>query len=107
MEAMKFYTEEKALDMVLGEKGTQLRDEYEADMTAFLMGDTIRKVRQSKNMTQEELGELIGVKKAQISRLEKGYNNMNLTTVSRVFRALGITRATLDLGAIGKVALWG
>ena len=104
---MKFYTEEEALDMVLGEKGAQLRDEYEADMTAFLMGDTIRKVRQSKNMTQEELGELIGVKKAQISRLEKGYNNMNLNTVSRVFRALGITSATLDLGAIGKVALWG
>ena len=52
MEAMKFYTEEEALDMVLGKKGAQLRDEYEADMTAFLMGDTIRKVRQSKKLSR-------------------------------------------------------
>ena len=70
------------------------------------IGETIRKARQSKNMTQEELGVLIGVGKAQISRLERGYNNMTLTTVSRVFRALGITSAYLDLSGIGKVALW-
>ena len=54
----------------------------------------------------EELGVLIGVRKAQISSLERGYNNMTLTTVSRVFRALGITSAYLDLSGIGKVALW-
>ena len=76
-------------------------------MSAFLMGETIRKVRQSKNMTQEELGALIGVKKAQISRLERGYNNMTLTTICRVFRALGISSAILDLGTNGRIALWG
>lgn len=30
--SMKFYTEEEALDMVLGKKGTQLRDEYETEL---------------------------------------------------------------------------
>ena len=100
------YSEDEAFNQVLGEKGTPARDKYEEDMSAFLVGETIRKARQSKNMTQEELGVLIGVRKAQISRLERGYNNMTLTTVSRVFRALGITSAYLDLSGIGKVALW-
>ena len=103
---MKFYSEEETLNIVLGEKGTPARDMYEEDMEAFLVGEAIRKARQSKNLTQEELGALIGVKKAQISRLERGYNNMTLTTVSRVFRALGITSASLDLSGLGKVALW-
>ena len=106
MDRMKFYSEDEALNQVLGEKGTPARDKYEEDMSAFLVGETIRKARQSKNMTQEELVVLIGVRKAQISRLERGYNNMTLTTVSRVFRALGITSAYLDLSGIGKVALW-
>jgi ribosome-binding protein aMBF1 (putative translation factor) len=107
MGKMKFYSEEEALKMVLGEQGTSARDIYEEDMSAFIMGETIRKARQSRNLTQEELGALIGVKKAQISRLERGYNNMTLSTISRVFRALGITSATLDLGIMGKIALWG
>ena len=106
MDRMKFYSEDEALKQVLGEKGTPARDIYEEDMSAFLVGETIRKARQSKNMTQEELGVLIGVRKAQISRLERGYNNMTLTTVSRIFRALGITSAYLDLSGFGKVALW-
>lgn len=106
MDRMKFYSEDEALNQVLGEKGTPARDIYEEDMSAFLVGETIRKARQSKNMTQEELGVLIGVRKAQISRLERGYNNMTLTTVSRIFRALGITSAYLDLSGFGKVALW-
>ena len=104
---MKLYSEENVLDMVLGKPGAVARDLYEEDMSAFIMGETIRKVRQSRNLTQEELGALIGVKKAQISRLERGYNNMTISTISRVFRALGITSATLDLGIMGKIALWG
>ena len=49
------YSEDEALNQVLGEKGTPARDKYEEDMSAFLVGETIRKARQSKNMTQEEL----------------------------------------------------
>lgn len=107
MDTMKIYTEEEALNKVLGVKGTPLRDSYEEDVAAFVVGETIRKARQAQNLTQEELGALIGVKKAQISRMERGYNNMTLATMGRVFRALGITSAALELGGAGKVALWG
>ncbi|MDO4310807.1 MAG: hypothetical protein Q4C43_08835 [Prevotella sp.] len=48
--AVKFYTEEKALDMVLGCKGTPERDIYEMWMNSFLMGEATKKARLSKNV---------------------------------------------------------
>ena len=88
----------------LGEKGTSARDDYEAEMNSFLMGEAIRKARLSKHLTQEQLGDMIGVKRAQVSRIEKGHN-LTFATMARVFRSMGI-RATLDMGSVGKVALW-
>ena len=99
----KFYSEEKALDMVLGEKGTSLRNQYETDVQVYLIGEAIRQARQSKNLTQEQLGEMIGVKRAQVSRIENG-RNLTLSTVSKVFKAMNIP-AWLHLSGIGNVAL--
>ena len=100
----------KLVDDVWGEKGTEERDAMEKqlkeEVNAYYLGEAIRKARQAQKLTQEELGERIGVQRAQISRLEKGHTIMTLSTLSRVFRALGIASATLDLGAAGKVALW-
>lgn len=104
MAIMKYYTEGEALDKVLGEKGTPLRNQYEADMNAFLIGEAIKKARQSKNLTQEELGAMIGVKKSQVSRIEKG-SNITFATMAKIFRAMGIS-ANFEMAGIGKVALW-
>lgn len=101
---MKYYTEGEALDKLLGEKGTPLRNQYEADMNAFLIGEAIKKARQSKNLTQEELGAMIGVKKSQVSRIEKG-SNITFATMAKIFRAMGIS-ANFEMAGIGKVALW-
>ncbi len=98
------------VDEVWGEKGTPERDRMEVrlkeDLHAYYVGEAIKKARQAQHLTQEELGKKIGVQRAQISRLEKGKSVITLPTMSRVFKALGIATATLDLGYIGKVALW-
>ncbi|MDD7564282.1 MAG: helix-turn-helix transcriptional regulator, partial [Alloprevotella sp.] len=72
---------------------------------AYRIGEAIKNARLKQNLTQAELGERIGVQKAQISRMERGYS-ISIPTMSRVFKALGIATATLDLGIGGKVALW-
>lgn len=72
----------------------------------YIVGEAIRKARLAQNLTQEQLGERIGVQRAQISKLEKGASVITLPTMSRVFQALGIATATLDLGIAGKIALW-
>ena len=70
------------------------------------IGKFIAEKRKAKNLTQEELGERIGVKKSQISKIESGKCIITLPTMSRVFKALGFGSASLDLGIGGKVALW-
>ena len=104
MEAKKFYTLEEIEDKYIGEKGTPKRDAYEEEINSFLIGEAIKQARQSKNLTQEELGNLIGVQRAQISRIENG-KNLTFSTIARVFKAMGIS-AKLEIGSMGKVALW-
>ncbi len=104
MGKMKFYTHEEMLDSVIGEKGTSRRDKYEAEINSFLMGEAIKKARISKNLTQEELGKMIGVKRSQVSRIEKG-DNLTFSTIARAFKAMNIT-AFFDMEGVGKIALW-
>lgn len=98
------------VDEVWGEIGTPERDGMEVrlkeELNAYFVGEAIKKARQAQNLTQEELGRRIGVQRAQISRLENGKSVITLPTMSRVFRALGINSGVLELGTLGKVALW-
>lgn len=107
---MRLYSLEEVTDEIIGRKGTAERDEFDRSVEeavhAYQVGEAIKKARVRQNLTQEELGERIGVKRSQICKLENGRCSPTLSTVSRVFRALGIATATLDLGAYGKVALW-
>ena len=107
---MKLYSFDEVLDEDLGKAGTPERDAFEADVEAeiraYHIGEAIKQARKEQNLTQEELGAKVGVKKSQISKLESGKCIITLPTMSRVFKALGIATATLDLGIGGKVALW-
>ena len=109
MENMKTYTFDEVKDELLGKVGTSERDEHErkvADaVNAFRLGEVVRERRLDQNLTQEELGKRMGVKKSQVSKLERG-DDMSLRSMRRVFRALGVESATLDLGEAGKVTLW-
>jgi DNA-binding XRE family transcriptional regulator len=110
MEEMKLYTLDEALDEHFGPVGTPRRDEHEAQVAeavhAYRIGEAIKQARIRQKLTQEELGERIGVHKAQISRIERGYS-ITIPTMCRVFKALGIASAKLDLGrGFGKIALW-
>ncbi|MCD8318310.1 MAG: helix-turn-helix domain-containing protein [Paraprevotella sp.] len=98
------------VDEVWGEKGTSERDVMEArlkeDLQAYYIGEAIKEERLKQDLTQEELGAKVGVKKSQISKLESGKCIITLPTMSKVFKALGFDSAPLDLGIGGKVALW-
>lgn len=85
---MKAYTLEKAKDELIGKRGTAEREQYESELKLEMIGDMIQQARKQRNLTQEELGNLIGVKKAQISRLENNTGNITLETVLKVFNAL-------------------
>ncbi|NEN22566.1 helix-turn-helix transcriptional regulator [Cryomorpha ignava] len=93
---MKTYSLDEAEDLLVGKKGTKERDEYEFELKLELIGDIIKTARIKRNLTQEQLGELVGVKKAQISRLENSTGNVTFETVIRILDALG-ARLSLNL----------
>lgn len=76
------------IDKHIGKRGTERRDEFEEELRLDIIGSKIKELRESKNLTQDELGELVGVKKAQISKIENNFTNARFETILKVFRAL-------------------
>ena len=109
MAQMKLISLDEALDSHFGKRGTPRREQHEAEVAealhAYRIGEAIKKAREQQNLTQAQLGERIGVGKAQISRLERGCS-ITIPTMSRVFKALGIATASLNLGGLGNIELW-
>lgn len=85
---VKTYTLDRIKDEMIGKRGTAKRNTYEFELNLELLGEMIRLARQKRNLTQEQLGDLIGVQKAQISKLEKNANNVTVETILKVFNAL-------------------
>ena len=84
-----FYTLDEIQDEFVGKRGTPKREAYEIELKLELLGGEIKDLRKKQNLTQTELGKRIGVKKAQISRIENNTSNVTLVTISKVFKALG------------------
>lgn len=66
---------------VYGKPGTERRDELDRDFESFKIGLLLRKAREEKNLTQEELGELVDKKRTYISRVENNGSNLTLKTL--------------------------
>jgi len=85
---MKTYSFAEMKDKYIGKVGTTERDEYEYELRMDVLGKMIKTARRQRNLTQEELGKLIGVQKSQISKLESSANSATIDTILKVFKAL-------------------
>jgi len=85
---IKTYTLDELKDKHLGKIGSEKRDQYEYELRLDLLGEVIKRTRKERHLTQTELGELIGVQKSQISRIERNAKNVTIETILRVFKAL-------------------
>ncbi len=100
---MKYYNHNQILDKVIGNDGTLERQEYDAKMQAFLVGEAIKAARIAQNLTQEEFGRMMGIQAARVSKIEHG-QNLTLNTIIRAFRALDIS-VSLEIAGASKVPL--
>ena len=85
---IKMMTLDELKDRDIGKIGTPQRDKYEFDLRLEVLGDIIKSVRKERQLTQEQLGELVGVQKSQISKLERNAKNVTIETILKVFNAL-------------------
>ncbi len=79
------------IDKHVGKIGMPARDAFEYELSIDLIGEAIKRARKERNLTQEELGKLVGVQKAQISKIENSIKNARLDTIIKIFKALGAT----------------
>lgn len=85
---MKTYSLQEMKDQFVGEIGTKEREDYEYELKMDLIGRMIKQARKERKLTQEQLGEIVGVKKSQISKLENNANSATIDTIVKVFKAL-------------------
>lgn len=85
---IKSYSLAEMKDKYIGKAGSTDRDEYEYELRMDILGRMIKTARQERNLTQEQLGKLVGVQKSQISKLESSTNSATIDTIIKVFKAL-------------------
>ncbi|WP_394996610.1 helix-turn-helix domain-containing protein [Emticicia sp.] len=85
---IKSYSLAEMKDKYIGKIGASDRDEYEYELRMDVLGRMIKTARQERNLTQEQLGQLVGVQKSQISKLESSTNSATIDTILKVFKAL-------------------
>ena len=68
-------------DEVYGKNGTARRDELEREFESFKIGLLLKKAREEKHLTQEQLADLVDKKRSYISRIENDGSNMTLKTL--------------------------
>jgi HTH-type transcriptional regulator / antitoxin HipB len=85
---IKSYSLAEMKDKYIGKVGSDERDRYEYELSMDLLGRMIKTARKERNLTQEQLGQLVGVQKSQISKLESSTNSATIDTIIKVFKAL-------------------
>ncbi len=84
----KTYSLSEMKDRYIGKVGSAERDDYEYELRMDILGKLIKTTRMERRLTQEELGKMVGVQKAQISKLESSANSATIDTILKVFKAL-------------------
>lgn len=85
---LKIYSLDEITDKYIGKPGTPKREDFDYELRLDLIGEAIKQARKERHLTQEELGQLVGVKKAQISKLENSLTDARFETIIKVFKAL-------------------
>ena len=88
MKNFKTQSLDSLTDKFIGKRGTPDRENFEHELRMDLLSAAIKEARLKRNLTQEKLGILVGVQKAQISKLENNVKEARLDTIMKVFKAL-------------------
>jgi DNA-binding XRE family transcriptional regulator len=75
---MKTYSLDEVTDKYVGKRGTKERESFEQELKLELLGEAVKKARKERNLTQAQLGELVGVQKSQISKIENNLTDSKL-----------------------------
>ena len=76
---------DELLDAEYGTIGSEKRDDFEKKAQYFIISETLKEARREAKMTQEQLANKVGTKKNNISRLENGKCDNQLSTLYKIY----------------------
>jgi len=83
-------TATELLDGKYGKEGTPSREVFQQNALAWYYGVILRDRRKEKKLTQQQLADVVGVKRSYIARIEKGETDMQMSSFLRIANALDI-----------------
>lgn len=67
------------------------------------VGFNIRRIREERDLSQEELATLAGLHRAYVGQIERGEKNIGLKNLEKIAKALNVSiKVLLDISAIDK-----
>jgi HTH-type transcriptional regulator/antitoxin HipB len=85
---MKTTSLDELKDRYIGLPGSSDREVFDQDLRVGIIGAQIKQIRLERNLTQAQLGELVGLKKARIAKLENSPKQARIDTILKVCVAL-------------------
>ena len=58
-------------------------------------GRIVKRIRKEQGITQEQLGELVGVHRTYIGAVERGEKSVSVDNIARIAKALGVRSSDL------------
>lgn len=80
---------------IRNDQGVPNLSSHRQDPQLVALGTTIRRIRQSNEVSQEKLALMAELDRSYMGRIERGDNNVAMLTLSRIAAALGITMSQL------------
>ena len=78
------------LDKRYGKEGSQTRDEFDAKAKAWYYAECLKEARKKAGLTQQEVADRIGKKRAYVALIERGETDMQLSTFIMISEAVGL-----------------
>ena len=78
------------------------RGEVKMALDYSIIGERLKKARQNKHLTQENLAEKLDVSVAFLSRIERGSSHINLKRLNQICDILDITEGQILNGSSGS-----
>jgi len=70
-------------------RDTKFAEGFDEGYEQFKIGEVLRQAREAAGLTQEELAQRVHTKKTAISRIENHAEDIKISTLKRVAKALG------------------
>ena len=78
------------LDKRYGEIGSSSRDEFDAKSKAWYYAECLKEARKKAGLTQQQVADRIGKKRAYVALIERGETDMQLSTIIMMSEAVGL-----------------